>query len=99
MRQITRLMWPLVILFQAVTRLESIWMLRVSACFSHCSSCTNLGNSASMSVARVMWMYKGDMNLPSGENWMGPSTSTDVLFNGYGNEETLNVNKVIIENK
>ena len=30
---------------------------------------------------------------------MGPSTSTDGLFNGYGNEETINVNKVIIENK
>ena len=30
---------------------------------------------------------------------MGPSTSTDVLFNDYGNEETINVNKVIIENK
>ena len=52
-----------------------------------------------MSVARVMWMYKGDINSTSGENWMGPSTSTDVLFNGYGNEETINVNKVIIENK
>ena len=33
------------------------------------------------------------MNSASGENWNELSTSTDVSFNGYSNEETLNVNK------
>ena len=50
-------------------------------------------DSASMSVARVMWTYKGDVNSASGENWKEPSTSTDVSFNGYSTEVTLNVNK------
>ena len=33
------------------------------------------------------------MNSTSGENWKEPSTPIDVSFNGYSNEETLNVNK------
>ena len=50
-------------------------------------------DSASVPVARVMWTYNGDMNSTSGENWKEPSTPIDVSFNGYSNEETLNVNK------
>ena len=33
------------------------------------------------------------MNSTSGENSKEPSASTDVAFNGYSNQETLNVNK------
>ena len=43
------------------------------------------GYSASVSVARVMWTYEGDMNSASGENWKesSPSTiSTGPSFNG-----------------
>ena len=34
MRQITSLTWPLIILFQVITFLKVIWMLRVSTCFN-----------------------------------------------------------------
>ena len=33
------------------------------------------------------------MNSTSRENWKESSTSIDVSFTGYSNEETLNVNK------
>ena len=54
------------------------------------------GDSASVSVARGMWTYKGDVNSASGENWKQPlssTISTEALFNGNSSEETLNVNK------
>ena len=57
------------------------------------SSCAKHGDPASVSVAKVMWAYKGDMNAVSEENWKEPSTSTDVSNNGCSNEETFNVNK------
>ena len=57
------------------------------------SSCAKHRDSASVSVAKVMWAYKGDMNLASEGNWKEPSTSTDVSFNGCSDEETFNVNK------
>ena len=44
-------------------------MLRVSTCSWHNSSCAKLVDSASVSVARVMWTYKGDVNSASVENW------------------------------
>ena len=71
-------------------------MLRVSTCFEHSSSCTKHGDSISMYVARMMWTYKGDVILTSGENWKEPSSSTlspEALFHGDSNEETLNLNK------
>ena len=80
-------------LFQAITSLKAIWMLRASTCFLQCSSCAKHGDSASVSVAKMMWTYKGNMNSTSGENSKEPSASTDVSFNGYSNQETLNVNK------
>ena len=33
------------------------------------------GDSASVSAARVMWTYKGDVNSAAGENWEEPSSS------------------------
>ena len=54
------------------------------------------GDSASVSVVRGMWTYKGDVNSASGENWKQPlpsTISTEALFNGDSSEETLNVNK------
>ena len=72
---------------------ESHLKAKSSKCLSHCSSCTKHGDSASVSAPRVMWTYKGDMNSTSGENWKKQSTLTDVSFNGYSNEETLNINK------
>ena len=53
-------------------------------------------DSASVSVAKVMWTYKGDVNSASGENWKGPSSSKrsrEASSNGDSNEETLDVNK------
>ena len=35
----------------------------------------------------------GDVNSASGGNWKEPLTSTDVSFNGYSTEETLDINK------
>ena len=52
-------------------------------------------NYASVSVARVMWKYKGDMNSALEETSNEPSSSAisaEVLFNDVCNEETLNVN-------
>ena len=52
-------------------------------------------NYASVSVARVMWTYKGDMNSALEETSNEPSSSAisaEVLFNDVCNEETLNVN-------
>ena len=50
-----------------------MWMLKVSTCSSHCSSRAKHADSALVPVTRVMWMYKGDMNSTSGENWKEPS--------------------------
>ena len=64
--------------------------------FQHCSSCANRSDFALVSVARVMWTYKDDVNSASGENWKTPESSTistEASSNGDGNEETLNVNK------
>ena len=49
-------------------------------------------NSASVSVARVMWTYKGDRNSALGETSREPSSSTistEASFNDVFNEETL----------
>ena len=54
-----------------------------------------------MSVAKVMWKYKIDVNSASGENWKKPSSSTiliDSPFNGDSNEETLNLNLLLTLN-
>ena len=48
------------------------------------------------SASKVMWMYNGDMNSASGENWKEPlswTVTTEALFNGDSKEEALNVNK------
>ena len=43
-----------------------------------------------------MWMYEGDIDSASGENWKEPSSSisTETSFNGHSNKESLNVNKI-----
>ena len=59
-------------------------------------SCAKHDDSASVSVSRVTWTCKGGVNSASGENWKEPSSltiSTEALFYGDSNEETLNVNK------
>ena len=64
--------------------------------FSHCRSFVKHGYSASVSVTRVIWVCKGDMNLVSGENCKEPlssTISTEAWINSDSNEETLNVNK------
>ena len=75
-------------------------MIKVSPCFSYCSSCAKHGGFA---YARVMWTYNGDMNSTSGElqeeTWKEPSTVTDVSFNGYSNGENLNVEKLVSNNR
>ena len=96
MRRIARLASLLIILFQAITLLKAIQILRVSTCFRQCSSCVKHVDSASASFERVMWMYKGNLNSASGENWEKTSSSTippEASFNGDGNEKTLNLNK------
>ena len=53
-------------------------------------------DSASVSVARVMWTYEVEVNSALGETSKEPSSSTisiEASFND-SNEETLNVNKV-----
>ena len=53
-------------------------------------------DSASVSVARVMWTYEVEVNSALGETSKEPSSSTisiEASFNN-SNEETLNVNKV-----
>ena len=50
------------------------------------------GDSASVSVASVMWTYKGELNSTSRKNWKELSTSTistDVSFNVDSSEETV----------
>ena len=54
------------------------------------------GDSASVPVVGVMWMYKCDVNSASGENWKKTSSSTEASFNEYKNEETLNGNKTCL---
>ena len=59
-------------------------------------SCAKHGDAASMSVARVTWRYKGDVNSVSGENWKQPSSSTistEKSFKSDSNEDTHNANK------
>ena len=59
-------------------------------------SCAKHGDSASVSFARVVWSYKGDVNSTSGKNKKKRSSSTisiEALFNGDSKEVTLNVNK------
>ena len=56
----------------------------------------NVCDSVSVTIARVMWTYKSDVNSSSGENWKEPSSSaisTEASFNSDSHEETLNVNK------
>ena len=51
---------------------------------------------ASVSVARAIWTYKGDVNSASGENWKEPlssTISTEAPFNGGSKDRILNVNK------
>ena len=58
-----------------------------------------------MSVGKVAWTYKGDVNSASGENWKEPSSSTistEASCNGDNNEQTPNVKQnllAILENK
>ena len=71
-------------------------MLRVSACFQHCSSCAEEGDSALVSAERVMSTYKVDVNSASGETWKEPSSSTistEAACNIDSNQEFLNGNK------
>ena len=96
MRQITRLTWPLTILFQAIIRLKAFWLPAVVQLQLCSCSCAKHDDSASVSVSRVTWTCKGGVNSASGENWKEPSSftiSTEALFYGDSNEETLNVNK------
>ena len=62
-----------------------------------CSSCVKHAAVASVSVARMMWEYKGNVNSALGENskepWP-PATSAEASFDDDSNEEALNVNKV-----
>ena len=50
-------------------------------------------DAGSMSVARMMWTCRGDVNLALGEISTEPSSST-ISFNDESDKETLNVNKV-----
>ena len=53
-------------------------------------------DSVSLSVERVMWTYKSDVNSSSGENRKETSSSTistEASFNGDINAETLNINE------
>ena len=51
-------------------------MLKVSTCFYNCINCAKHGDSASVSVPKELWMYKGDVNSALGENWKETSSST-----------------------
>ena len=62
-------------------------MLTVLTCSQHCSSCAKHSDSASVSVAKVLWMCKGDVNSASGENWKEPSSST-ISIQGSLNEDS-----------
>ena len=50
-------------------------MLRVSTSFQHCGSCLKYGDSASVSVARIMWMCDSDASSGAGENSKKSSSS------------------------
>ena len=55
------------------------------------------GHSASVSLARVMWTYNGDVNSASGENWKEPSSSQispEASFIDDSSEETLIVMQI-----
>ena len=86
----------MITLFQTVTHLKVTWMLRVSACFWHCSSCARGEYGALVSAARLMWTCKGDVNSALGKNSKEPSSSKILTktFNDDSNKEPLNVNKV-----
>ena len=67
-------------------------MLRVSVCLLHCSCCAKHGDPASVSVARVMWTCRCNLDSASGENWKDLSSSTisaEASFDGDSNEENL----------
>ena len=71
-------------------------MLRISTYFQHCSGCVKCCDSASVSAARMMWIYKGDVNWALGENskeTFSLTILTDASFNDDTNKGTLNVNK------
>ena len=53
-------------------------------------SCAKHSDSASASVARLIWKDKGYVNSATGEN---SKISPEALFNDNSNKETLNVNK------
>ena len=76
-------------------------MLRGSTCFWHCSSCVKHSASRSVSVAKMIWTYKGGVNSASGENWKKPSSSTkwtEASFNENSKEQTPKVNKICWRN-
>ena len=71
-------------------------MLTASTYFLNCSSCAKHSDSGSVSLTRVMWKYKGNMNSASKENSKESSSSTistEASFNVDSNEETINLNK------
>ena len=77
-------------------------MVRVSTCFWHSSSCVKHGASSSVSVARVIWTYKGGVNSASGENSKEPSsstTSTEASFNKNSKEETQIYSNITCPNR
>ena len=62
------------------------------------SSCEKHDAAASVSVAKVMWTYKGDVNSALGGNSKEPSSSTvsaETSFDEDSNNETLNVYNVL----
>ena len=62
--------------------------VRASTSFKHCSSCAKHGDSASVSIARVIWTYDADENSTSGKNCKEPSSlimSPEVSFDGDKN--------------
>ena len=69
------------------------------------SSCGKCDAAASVSVARAMWTYTGDVISALGGNSKEPSSSTvsaETSFEDDNNKETLNLYKVlsaIIERK
>ena len=57
------------------------------------SSCAKQDAATSVSVARVMWTYKGDVNSVLGESSKEPSSSTvsaEISFDDDSNKEALN---------
>ena len=98
MREISRLTWPLSILLQAIHRLKSIWMVRVSKCFGNTEEVVR-----STMLLRQCHCCKGDMNV---QGWCelsfriklkNPSLSTvsvETRFDDECNKEALNTCKV-----